>query len=83
MPLAISCYHYLLKAHVSIIAPGYHPCHLAGAKLVIVVIWSISGFSIISITLLAFAAPDFQPPGFVFKKFVNETGCTLAPFFRG
>jgi len=39
-------------------------------------IWSISGFTIIVITLLACAAPGhhYQPASFVFGNFINETG---------
>lgn len=37
-------------------------------------IWSISGFAIISIVVLACASPDFQPGSYVFGNFVNTTG---------
>ncbi|KAF4458864.1 choline permease [Fusarium albosuccineum] len=37
-------------------------------------LWSISGFVIISITLLACATPDYQSGGFVYGKFINEVG---------
>lgn len=36
--------------------------------------WSISGFIIISITLLACASPDYSTGDFVFREFVNEIG---------
>lgn len=37
-------------------------------------IWSISGFIIISITILATAAPNFQAGSFVYQSFINTTG---------
>ena len=37
-------------------------------------VWSISGFVIISITLLACASPNYQPASFVFQDFLNQTG---------
>ncbi|KAL7268833.1 hypothetical protein RUND412_008523 [Rhizina undulata] len=37
-------------------------------------LWSISGFFIISVTVLYNSAPNYQPAGFVFGKVVNETG---------
>lgn len=37
-------------------------------------IWSIAGFVIISITVLATAAPNFQSGGFVYGKVINQTG---------
>lgn len=37
-------------------------------------IWSILGFVIISITLLACASPNFQSGDFVYRGFQNETG---------
>ncbi|KAF5022040.1 hypothetical protein F66182_5923 [Fusarium sp. NRRL 66182] len=37
-------------------------------------IWSLSGFVIISITVLACAAPDFQSGAFVYGRFINEVG---------
>jgi choline transport protein len=37
--------------------------------------WSICGFAIISVTALVCAAPDnYQSGGFVYGKFINETG---------
>ncbi|PWY86820.1 amino acid permease [Aspergillus heteromorphus CBS 117.55] len=36
--------------------------------------WSIGGFVLISITVLACAAPDFNSARFVFCDFVNQTG---------
>ncbi|KAJ5248811.1 hypothetical protein N7468_000262 [Penicillium chermesinum] len=36
--------------------------------------WSIGGFAIVCITVLACASPDFNSAYFVFAKFVNETG---------
>ncbi|OQO05752.1 hypothetical protein B0A48_09846 [Cryoendolithus antarcticus] len=38
------------------------------------IIWSISGFVIISITVLACASPDYSSAKFVFTGFLNETG---------
>lgn len=37
-------------------------------------IWSIAGFAITSITLLACAAPTYKPGSFVYGAFLNETG---------
>lgn len=37
-------------------------------------IWSIGGFVIISITVLACASPDYASAEFVFTNFINETG---------
>jgi choline transport protein len=37
-------------------------------------IWSIIGFAVISITLLACASPNYQPGSFVYGNFINETG---------
>ena len=37
-------------------------------------IWSIAGFAIISITLLACASPKYQSGSFVYTDFINETG---------
>lgn len=38
------------------------------------IIWSISGFIVISITVLACAAPDYSSGEFVYGEFLNETG---------
>jgi choline transport protein len=37
-------------------------------------IWSIGGFAIICITILACASPDYASGEFVFTSFINETG---------
>lgn len=37
-------------------------------------LWSISGFAIICITLLATASPNYNSPTFVFRTFINSTG---------
>ena len=37
-------------------------------------IWSIIGFAVISITLLACASPNFQSGNFVYARFINDTG---------
>jgi amino acid transporter len=37
-------------------------------------IWSLSGFVIISITVLACSSPTFQSGEFVYGKFINEVG---------
>ena len=36
--------------------------------------WSVAGFAIISITLLACAAPDYGSGAFVYREFFNKTG---------
>src|SRR6201996_3091763 len=36
--------------------------------------WSIAGWAIISITVLACATPDYNSADFVFREFLNETG---------
>ncbi|KXT12562.1 hypothetical protein AC579_2094 [Pseudocercospora musae] len=38
------------------------------------IIWSISGFVIISITVLATASPDYNSGDFVYREFLNTTG---------
>ncbi len=38
------------------------------------IIWSISGFVIITITVLACTAPDYHSAEFVFTDFINQTG---------
>lgn len=38
------------------------------------IIWSISGFVIISITVLACASPDYSSGDFVYREFINSTG---------
>jgi len=38
------------------------------------IIWSIMGFVIISITVLACASPNYSSGAFVFGSFINETG---------
>jgi len=37
-------------------------------------IWSITGFVVISITVLACASPSYSTADFVFTEFINETG---------
>ncbi|KAL1986683.1 hypothetical protein VTN96DRAFT_5888 [Rasamsonia emersonii] len=37
-------------------------------------IWSITGFAIISITVLACSSPHFNSGDFVFREFINQTG---------
>ncbi|PWY88023.1 amino acid permease [Aspergillus sclerotioniger CBS 115572] len=37
-------------------------------------IWSLTGFTVICITLLACASPNYSSGEFVFGKFINETG---------
>ncbi len=38
------------------------------------IVWSISGFVIITITILACASPNYHSADFVFREFKNETG---------
>ena len=38
------------------------------------IIWSISGFAIISITVLACASPNYNSGDLVFREFTNTTG---------
>ncbi|KAK4991607.1 hypothetical protein LTR66_006489 [Elasticomyces elasticus] len=40
----------------------------------VAITWSIAGFAIISITVLARAAPNYSSGEFVFRSFINETG---------
>lgn len=40
----------------------------------VAVSWSIAGFAIISITVLACASPDYNSAEFVFTNFTNTTG---------
>ena len=37
-------------------------------------IWSIAGFAIISITLLACSSPNYDSGAFVYREFLNTTG---------
>lgn len=37
-------------------------------------IWSITGFVVISITVLACASPNYSSGDFVYREFINETG---------
>ncbi|CAN8102651.1 unnamed protein product [Discula destructiva] len=37
-------------------------------------LWSLAGFAIICITVLACATPDYQSASFVFGSFINESG---------
>lgn len=37
-------------------------------------IWSITGFVVISITVLACASPNYTSANYVFTEFINETG---------
>ena len=36
--------------------------------------WSITGFAVISIAVLACASPNYSSANFVFREFINETG---------
>lgn len=38
------------------------------------IFWSIAGFAIVSITVLACASPNYSSADFVFREFTNETG---------
>lgn len=38
------------------------------------IIWSITGFVVISITVLACASPNYSSGDFVYREFLNETG---------
>lgn len=44
-------------------------------KLIHSVIWSLTGFTVICITVLACSSPDFNSGKFVFGQFINQTGC--------
>jgi choline transport protein len=37
--------------------------------------WSIGGFVLVSITVLACASPNYNTAYFVFREFINTTGC--------
>lgn len=43
------------------------------------VIWSLTGFTVICITVLACSSPDYNSGKFVFGEFINQTGCKF-PF---
>lgn len=36
--------------------------------------WSLGGFAIVSITVLACASPNYSSGKFVFTEFINQTG---------
>jgi choline transport protein len=38
------------------------------------IVWSLSGFAIVSITVLACASPKYSSAEFVFTEFINTTG---------
>ncbi|KYK60780.1 amino acid permease [Drechmeria coniospora] len=42
-------------------------------------IWSLGGFALVSITVLARAAPNYSSAYFVFCHFINRTGCACLP----
>jgi choline transport protein len=60
-------------------APGSFPALFRPKKQVAnsfqsAFIWSITGFVVISITILACASPNYSSAEFVFTDFINETG---------
>lgn len=38
------------------------------------IFWSITGFAVVSITVLACSSPNYSSADFVFRSFINETG---------
>ena len=63
--LGITLITFLINAFMQKLLP-----HVNGFALA----WSIGGFFIISITVLACAAPDYATGEYVFGTFINETG---------
>lgn len=63
--LGIACVAFTVNAFLHSILPRINGFALA---------WSISGFFIISVTLLSCAAPDYATADYVFTTFVNTTG---------
>lgn len=74
-----------LWAPSSRMSPKVHVCRLLSflqccfQELTCLVIWSLSGFVIISITILSCASPNYHTGEFVFSQFINQTGCTCYP----
>ncbi|KAH6884598.1 amino acid/polyamine transporter I [Thelonectria olida] len=63
--LAITLVAFVVNAFMQSILPRVNGFAL---------LWSIAGFFILSITLLACAAPDYASADYVFTNFVNTTG---------
>lgn len=42
--------------------------------------WSLCGFAIICITVLSCSSGNYNSGDFVFRDFINETGCMLLSF---
>jgi choline transport protein len=63
--IAYNVIAFLINAFMTGILP-----HITKAAF----IWSIAGFAIISITVLACASPTYNSPQIVFGEFINETG---------
>ena len=63
--LGYNAFAFLVNAFGNAILP-----HLNRAAIT----WSIAGFVIISITVLACATPNYSSASFVFTDFINETG---------
>ncbi|TPX08628.1 uncharacterized protein E0L32_009967 [Thyridium curvatum] len=63
--LGITAFAFIVNTFLHSILPRFNGFALA---------WSISGFFIISITLLACAAPNYATGEYVFATFINTTG---------
>ncbi|KAK3047318.1 hypothetical protein LTR09_011308 [Extremus antarcticus] len=63
--LAVTCTSFAVNAFMQRLLPQVNGVALA---------WSIAGFVIISITVLACAAPDYATGEYVFATWINETG---------
>jgi hypothetical protein len=42
--------------------------------------WSLAGFAVICITVLSCSSGNYNSGDFVFREFINETGCMLIQF---
>lgn len=63
--IGYNVFAFLMNAFGSVILPLFTKAAF---------IWSIAGFAIICITLLACASPNYQSGSFVYREFLNQTG---------
>lgn len=63
--IAFSLIAFLVNAYLTRLLP-----YITQAAL----FWSITGWAVISITVLACSSPDYQSGSFVYGDFINETG---------
>ncbi|OBT51789.1 hypothetical protein VE04_09993 [Pseudogymnoascus sp. 24MN13] len=70
----------LISGVISLVNPEYvpQPWHqfliYIGYNVVACPLLVLTGFAVIAVTVLACASPNYSPPDFVFREFINETG---------